>query len=480
MLAGLATGKFLHLLLHVLLTRKLSLEEYGMYALAYSFFIICTRISLMGIPVGILKFCSAHNATYEFSRTKGTIRSGYSIIIFSAVIICTVLLCFSKTISYDFFNEPNIQIYLIAFILFIPAFNLTRASQAVVRAYKMIGQYSVLKEVLFPLFLLLFAFIFLNINNNLYSVIYAFGAALALTFLINTVVVSRIYSKIKNNGQIIYTPFKLIRFSLPVFVESVSYLLLNQMSKIMIGFFQVSENVGIFNAAMNLGALLVIFLNCIDGVFAPYISELNAKNEFSQIKLVFKTTTRWIFILTVPLFLIYVLFSKDILSIFGPQYITGCYVLMILAAGYTINSITGSVTFIIQMSGKQDIEIINIAIAVFVNLGLNYFLIPVWGIIGAALATGCSVALLNIIRLLEVYYFFRMQPYDIKYIKPILSVLGATAIIYLISGVPVFQNIFWIIKVVIFSLSYFFIHALLKFEPDDVKLVSDFFNFRKR
>ena len=226
-------------------------------------------------------------------------------------------------------------------------------------------------------------------------------------------------------------------------------------------------------------SLLVIFLNCIDVVFAPYISELHTTKKFFQMKLVFRATTRWVFILTVPLFLICVLFSKNIMSIFGHEYIPGSYVLTILAAGYTMNSITGSVAYILQMSGKQDIELFNMIIAVFVNLLMNYFLIPLYGIVGAALATGCSIALLNITRLLEVYYFFRMQPYDIKYVKPSLAALGATAIIYLISGVPVFKNIFWIIKVIIFSLSYVFILVCLRLEQEDVMLISDIIRFRK-
>jgi O-antigen/teichoic acid export membrane protein len=296
------------------------------------------------------------------------------------------------------------------------------------------AHYAVLKEMLFPCLFLSLAVFFLTIDNSLSSLIYAFGTALIITFIINLIFISKLYKNLQGISQksIFYRPLELLRFSLPVLFVGVSYLLLNQLSKIMIGFFQVSENVGIFNAAMNIGAMLVIFLNCIDAVFAPYISELHATQNISKLNRVFKTTTRWVFTLTLPLCFLCVIFSKNIMSIFGNEYISGYYVLIVLSIGYTINSITGSVAYILQMSGKQDIELFNMIIAVFINLLINYLLIPEFGIIGAAFATGFSIAVLNIIRLLEVFYFFRIQPYDFKYIKQLLAVLGSTINVFLI------------------------------------------------
>jgi O-antigen/teichoic acid export membrane protein len=480
-LAGILTGKVLNLLTHIFLTRKLSLKEYGVFALVYSFFMILSRVSLLGIPTGLVRFCSAFNAQNEFSKTKNTIKTGFTIVLISSSIVSFVLLFFNKIIVYDFFKDPDLKFCLIAFTLFIPIFNQTRSFQAVIRAFKKMAHYAVLKEMLFPCLFLSLAVFFLTIDNSLSSLIYAFGTALILTFSINLIFISKLYKNLQDITQnsTLYRPLELLRFSLPVLFVGVSYLLLNQLSKIMIGFFQVSENVGIFNAAMNIGAMLVIFLNCIDAVFAPYISELHATQNISQLNSVFKTTARWVFTLTVPLCLLCILFSKNIMSIFGAEYISGYYVLIVLSIGYTINSITGSVAYILQMSGKQDIELFNMIIAVFINLLINYLLIPEFGIVGAALATGVSIAVLNIIRLLEVFYFFRIQPYDLKYIKPLLAVAGSTIIVFLLFKIPLFLNVLWIIKVMVFSISYLILLIVLKFEDEDRNLMAAIVKYRK-
>jgi len=62
---------------------------------------------------------------------------------------------------------------------------------------------------------------------------------------------------------------------------------------------------------------------------------------------------------------------------------------------------------------------------VVVNIALNYFLIPVYGCLGAAIATSISVSAINLLGLLEVYIIYKIQPYNTGYIQGI--VCGAIA-----------------------------------------------------
>ena len=60
-----------------------------------------------------------------------------------------------------------------------------------------------------------------------------------------------------------------------------------------------------------------------------------------------------------------------------------------------------------------------------VNICLNSILIPLHGIIGAALATGTSTVFLNLLMLFQVYRILGIHPYEIKFLKIILSGGGA-------------------------------------------------------
>ena len=63
---------------------------------------------------------------------------------------------------------------------------------------------------------------------------------------------------------------------------------------------------------------------------------------------------------------------------------------------------------------------------VIINFFLNLFLIPRLGINGAAIATGFSIASINLIKVFQVYFLFGLQPYTIKYLKGVVAVASAS------------------------------------------------------
>ncbi|GLI33414.1 hypothetical protein DAMNIGENAA_08470 [Desulforhabdus amnigena] len=118
--------------------------------------------------------------------------------------------------------------------------------------------------------------------------------------------------------------------------------------------------------------------------------------------------------------------------IFGSDFVNkGIPVVIIFTLAQFINSITGGVGFTLIMTGKQKIEFYNSIGLFFVNFTLNLILIPSLGCMGAAIATATSVIFSNILRLMQVYIFYKMQPYGINYLKTIVPAIMATVLLLL-------------------------------------------------
>ena len=119
-----------------------------------------------------------------------------------------------------------------------------------------------------------------------------------------------------------------------------------------------------------------------------------------------------------------------------------------------------------QMSGKQDFEFINAIVMLVLNVALNFWLIPIYGILGAAIATGASYTLINIARIVEVYKLLRMHPYDTNYHK--LFIAGFAVII-----LSVFLFMFdlsqvsWIFSMIVLIIVYFSALYFLGLEYED-------------
>jgi len=76
--------------------------------------------------------------------------------------------------------------------------------------------------------------------------------------------------------------------------------------------------------------------------------------------------------------------------------------LRILAVGEFVNVISGSVGYLLQMTGKEKIFRNNVIISSMILVVLGPFVIPFWGVTGAALLTALAVATQNLLSVYQV------------------------------------------------------------------------------
>jgi O-antigen/teichoic acid export membrane protein len=93
------------------------------------------------------------------------------------------------------------------------------------------------------------------------------------------------------------------------------------------------------------------------------------------------------------------------------------------------------------MSGKQRLEVVNTITMVGLNFLLNLLLIPRFGIHGAAVATGISIASVNLLKLLQVYFLFGLQPYTSRYFRGIIAIGVASVFGYASRAVLIYVGI---------------------------------------
>ncbi|MBC8385414.1 MAG: polysaccharide biosynthesis C-terminal domain-containing protein, partial [Candidatus Cloacimonetes bacterium] len=187
------------------------------------------------------------------------------------------------------------------------------------------------------------------------------------------------------------------------------------------GIYLLPREIGIYNICLKLALMVSLSLTSLNMIFSPTLSGLFARREKKLVEKLYKTTTKWILTISLIAFGILILFSKPILSIFGPAFINGTNILILLVFGDLINSGVGSVGTILLMSGRSKLVLIN-TIGITIVTGIFcLFLIPRYGMLGAALSRTITVILANIVRLLEVHYYENIHPYKLSFIKPIMA-----------------------------------------------------------
>ena len=183
----------------------------------------------------------------------------------------------------------------------------------------------------------------------------------------------------------------------------------------------------------------------------PIIAEYNSKNLDESIKNIVDKTLRYTLI-TLSILGILIIFLSNILILFfyGPEFLPAIVPLGILIIGMIFFGSMSAIGMVFTAIGRADIPIKVSLISAIVNLILNITLIPIYGIIGAAISTSTSFV---IITILDLYILNRTLNVNLK-IKWQIKVLSFNSLVIIT---------FFILKnyLSIYSLSIIFVVYLM-------------------
>lgn len=418
-------GRFTQFALHVLLSRVLGASSYGLYAMGRSVMHFMQQFGGLGLPSGVVRFGAAQHGQNDNSGLKGTLIASLLISTIVSSVIAVALFLGAEWISVIVFHEPEFKPVLRVFSLSLPFFILNFVASRVARAFHRMEYDVVIGTVAQPVVNFIIVAVAFGMGFRLGGAVYAFLFATIISAAVGLYFVGRIFPLLTSGLRPTFAVAKLMKYSLTVLGASLSTLLLGETDRIMLGILSTAADVGVYNVAVLVSTQTVFFLTAVNSSFMPMIADLYHRNRHDQLHELFRTTTRWVFIFSVPLLIILLLFPGPVLSIFGSDFTLAVPALMILSVAYFIDAGVGSVGYLLQMSDYHHVLAINNVIMAVLNIVLNFWLIQAYGLVGAAVATGIAISSINFVKLIEVRVLLGMHPYDRRYWKPIVAGLGA-------------------------------------------------------
>ncbi len=203
----------------------------------------------------------------------------------------------------------------------------------------------------------------------------------------------------------------ILKRSAPMAISAASFLLMQSFDVLMLKQFENYTVVAIYSVAVKLTLLLSVALASVNAVLAPKIAEDYNRGDKKALAAKIKKSTRLIFVSTAPAIVILALGADWILSWFGSAYVAAKTPLLILLLGQAVNTLCGSVGVYLNMTSKQKVFQWIVASALVLNVSLNAYLIPIYGMIGAAWATAASMMAWNIIAVGYVYKMDRIKTF---------------------------------------------------------------------
>jgi O-antigen/teichoic acid export membrane protein len=376
-------------LLVILLTRTLTVSEYGIFSIFSATISTLYSILLFGFPTFIItKFPS-------FDKSV-RVKSIFSIV-FSEVIFLMVIL----TILFVPFIKRNILFYLKLESYFVE-FQLTLIITALSVIFLLFSSYVTANRKLeFSSFIdfcfnglwiiFVFIFIFFFKYSNIITILSLWLIGIFVSLIILLIYLKEdiilFFTKLR---KISLNPLKAaLSFGILIIPITISSWIITVSDRYLLSYFHGKEAVGIYTLSYSLVLIILTFSTVVSNIIYPYLVKAWVENKNQQI--LFNAQLKYSLMIIIPAIVGLFILREQIITLFsGPKYLAGSSAISILIIFPLFASLINVALSNLLIRGKTKLIALIFLSGASMNIILNFLLIPRWAINGASLATVLS------------------------------------------------------------------------------------------
>lgn len=191
---------------------------------------------------------------------------------------------------------------------------------------------------------------------------------------------------------------KMLHYSMPLIPGSIAFFAIQWVDRYAINEFHGLAAAGIYGIGARLASLVKLFLMGFQGAWNPFVMKHFPDDGAGEI---FQRVFNYFLFATISIMMFLSLFGKEALLVLTTaEFSAGFVVVPLLVLSALLSSVGGYFTFGIQIAQKTRLRLyLNVGV-LFVNIALNLALIPILGIVGAALATALSYMCMAIVGMI--------------------------------------------------------------------------------
>lgn len=399
---GHGMAMLLALALQFVLTRLLSLEEYGFYVYAFSWLVVVGTLARGGMQTGLVKFVSAYRAQENPAALRGVAIRGVQLT-FGFGVVAALLSAWMVGLLGESVPEGQ-RLTLYAACATLPLFSVLGALTGVLqgcrevfgavfwnRVWLHVGRLAVVLLVARTLTL-----------GTAYEVMLLTWIVLLWGVLLAGTRVNRHIPVLRRGCISEYRTVDWLKTSTPLLLVGSAALIMKQADVIMLGTILGPEPAGIYFPVARISELAGFGLLIVGNIAMPMLSESFQSGDSTSLRRIVTYSTLVSAVITAVAVLVLCLVGDDILWYLGEDFASGYSALVVLCAGQLMVALVGPVGSIATMMGGERYAALVLLVVCLVNIFLNVVLIPRFGLMGAATATSVSLVLWSVVLWIRV------------------------------------------------------------------------------
>ena len=400
----------------------------GSLSLLLAILNIFYTVFALGLGTGMQHFISYHLARNNLRAIRRIIKntSFIGIILSASAFLFTYLS--SYYISAIFFHSINYSFYVkligigIAGDVLVNIFSSMVLGLNYYKTFSITNIFTNISGYFIPLSLFL-------ITRDFKYFVLGFSISYVFYAIIYILMVIILFFKLKGGNYGSERYLNILKYSLPIFISGILGISANYIDRIVVSYFVNLSYLGIYNFALVITSAVSVLLIPVFNILMPKLSYIFSANDQNGFKISLRLILNFSYMVYVPAAFGISALSRYILYLFaGPAYLKAAMPTVIILISTSL--FPGSYVFSNALSStkRTRIFILSSGMAMLVNIVLSFLLIPVYGIMGAAI----SYSSMNGTNFIILYYFSRnFIKYDLKNIfKVFISSIFMSLIVF--------------------------------------------------
>lgn len=416
-LAGAAVSSVVNIALVVTITRGVPKAEAGVFFAATSLFLILAMVAKLGANTGLVYFVPRLRVLGRPDLIGRRLRNALMAVLAAAVLLGALLWTFADTAG-DLVTRAHGEqatAYLRILAVLLPAAVLADVALAGTRGFRHMRPTVLLDLAARPILQLASTVLVVALDAPLAWLAVAWAAPYLPEMLAALVWLSRVPERRATTATTANVDglgtSDFWRFTAPRALNAVVQLALQRLDIILIAVLRGPREAAIYTAATRFLVVGQLISQSISTVVQPRLAELLALRDQHGARMVYQVATCWGVLVSWPLYLLAVVFSTQLLAIFGRGYAAGAGVILLLAASMLVATLCGMVNVVLNMAGRTTWTLADGLLALAVMVGIDLVLIPQHGIFGAAVGWAAAILANNLIPLGQVATSLRLHPF---------------------------------------------------------------------
>lgn len=381
----------------MVLARYLGAAVFGVYSYALSWVGILSTLGVFGLDRLVVREVAIHMMSASWSENRSLLRWAGRLSVGLATAIAAGAVLLSSVLGTPATTSQSVCIAAAAIV---PLLALSTVQQAVLRGLHRIGQSQLPLNIVRPIGTLLLCLVLARAAGNRPTATEALLATTVATTLALGVGSRLITSALPKTSQPARAPPRgreWLRSCATLFLLS-SLASLSGAEILILGFYERPEKIGAYSAALQCAAIVSFGLNVLIGLLSPRFAALYATNNHELLRKLVLRGQVLAMIAGIPTAVVLVTCSDSLLRyLYGPEFTQAHTALTLLVAGQVVNVLAGPVSALLSMTGRERAALPGLAAAAAANIAGGLWLVPRWGINGAAIANMAAVMTWNIV-----------------------------------------------------------------------------------